>query len=159
MDDFSAAGTFTHVMRECLMRSGYNACQVARLAGLPRRTLSNWLEGGVTKPRNWLDVVKLARALRLPRNEANKLLAAAGYPPLAQLQQQAKNEAERGLFGFWAEAKAAPEKRPPFQVIPDLPTIVGREDMRHTVQTWLLAGEHTRSYVLEGIAGWGNTVL
>jgi hypothetical protein len=77
MDDFSAAGSFTHVMRERLTRSGYNACQVARLAGLPRRTVANWQEGGVTKPRNWLDVVHLSRALRLPLNEANKLLAAA----------------------------------------------------------------------------------
>ncbi|MCC6601557.1 MAG: hypothetical protein IT327_00010 [Anaerolineae bacterium] len=159
MDDFSAAGSFTHVMRECLMRSGYNACQVARLAGLPRRTVANWHDGVVTKPRNWLDVVKLARALRLPRNEANKLLAAAGYPPLAQLQQQAKNEAERGLFAFWAEAKAAPEKRSPFQVIPDLPTFVGREEILQTVQTWLLAGQHTTPYVLEGTAGVGKTVL
>ena len=141
------------------MRSGYNACQVARLAGLPRRTVANWHDGVVTRPRNWLDVVKLARALRLLRNEANELLAAAGYPPLAQLQQQAKNEAEPGLFAFWAEAKAAPEKRSPFQVIPDLPTFVGREEILQTVQTWLLAGQHTTPYVLEGTAGVGKTVL
>ena len=159
MDEFPAAGSFANIVGECLVRSGYNACQVARLAGLPRRTLSNWLEGGVTKPRNWLDVVKLARALRLPRNEANELLAAAGYPPLAKLQQQAKNEAEYSLFAFWAEAKAAPEKRSPFQVIPDLPTFVGREEMLQTVQTWLLAGQHTTPYVLEGTAGVGKTVL
>ena len=159
MDEFPAAGSFAHVVRECLTRSGYNACQVARLAGLPRRTVANWQDGVVTRPRNWQDVVKLAITLRLPRNEANKLLAAAGYPPLAQLQQQAKNEAEQSLFTFWAEAKAAPEKRSPFQVIPNLPTFVGREEMLQTVQTWLLAEQHTTPYVLEGTAGAGKTVL
>lgn len=46
MDEFPAAGSFANIVGECLVRSGYNACQVARLAGLPRRTLSNWLEGG-----------------------------------------------------------------------------------------------------------------
>lgn len=159
MDEFPAPGSFTHVVGECLNRSGYNICQVARLSGLPRRTVANWLDGVVTKPRNWLDVVKLARTLRLPFNEANKLLAAAGYPSLAQLQQQAKNEAEHSLFALWSEAKAAPEKRTPFQVIPDLPTFVGREEMLQTVQTWLLAGQHTMPYVLEGTAGAGKTVL
>lgn len=159
MDGFPAAGSFTLIVGECLTRSGYNTCQVARLAGLPRRTVANWLDGVVTKPRNWLDVVKLARALRLPFNEANELLAAAGYSPLAQLQQQAQNEAERSLLAFWAEDNTIPEKRSPFQVIPDLPTFVGREEILQTVQAWLLAGWHTTPYVLEGTAGVGKTAL
>lgn len=159
MDKFPASHSFAHVVGECLTRSGYNACQVARLAGLPRRTVANWLDGVVTKPRSWLDVVKLARVLRLTLNEVNELLAAAGYPPPAQLQQQAQNEAERSLLTFWAEENAPPEKRSPFQVIPDLPTFVGREEILQTVQTWLLADQHTMPYVLEGTAGVGKTVL
>lgn len=159
MDGFSAAGSFTLIVGECLTRSGYNACQVSRLSGLPRRTVANWLDGVVTKPRNWLDVVKLARALRLTLNETNELLAAAGYPPLAQLQQQASNEVERSLFAFWVEDKAVPDKHAPFQVIPDLPTFVGREEMLQMVKAWLLAGQHTTPYVLEGPAGIGKTVL
>ncbi len=77
MDKFPASHSFAHVVGECLTRSGYNVCQIARLAGVPRRTVANWQDGVVTKPRSWLDVVKLARALRLPPNETNKLLAAA----------------------------------------------------------------------------------
>lgn len=153
------AGAFARVVGEYVARSGYNTCQAARLAGLPRRTIANWLEGVVQKPRHWQDVVKLARALRLDRTEADELLRAAGYPPLFRLQAQAQNDSERSLLAFGAADKIASDNLPPFQAIPDLPTFVGRAAALSTLAEWLLADHHPTIYVLEGMAGVGKTAL
>jgi hypothetical protein len=123
MDEFPAAGSFAHVVGECLVRSGYNACQVARLAGLPRRTVANWHDGVVTKPRNWLDVVKLARALRLPRNEANKLLAAAATHRWLSCNNKPKTKQNAACLPFGQKPKLRLKSDPLFRSFPIYPPL------------------------------------
>ncbi|MCA9995824.1 MAG: hypothetical protein KDE56_08775 [Anaerolineales bacterium] len=148
---------FAEVLGEFVQRSGYNVCQLARLTGLPRMTLVNWLEGQVKKPRAWQDVVKVCRVLRLSSTETNQLLTLAGKPPLTQLQQQYQSQADMELLSFWVSA-AAPLLAP-FQAIPNLPTFVGRERLLATLQEWVLAPDHPTPLVLEGMAGVGKTAL
>lgn len=159
MDDKSGLGDFVHLLRQFVDRSGYNTCQIARLSGIPRRTIANWLEGAVQKPRTWQDVVKVAGALRLPQSELNQLLDATGFPLLARLKKQAQNETERVLLTPWLEEQGLPDKLVPFQAIPDLPTFVGRERTLQVLQEWLLTGYHDTACVLEGTIGVGKTAL
>ncbi|MCA9997479.1 MAG: hypothetical protein KDE56_17090 [Anaerolineales bacterium] len=153
----SQAHDFAGVLGEFVQRSGYNVCQLARLTGLPRMTLVNWLEGQVKKPRAWQDVVKACRALRLSSTETNQLLTLAGKPSLSQLQQQHQSEADMELLSFCVPASAP--ILAPFQVVPDLPTFVGRELLLATLQEWVLASDHPSPLVLEGMAGVGKTAL
>lgn len=159
-----APSSFSEITARYIARSGYNVCQVGRLAGLPRTTLVNWLEGQVKKPRLWQDVVKLARALRLNRVEADELLHVAGHPSLSRLQVQAQGKEEQDLLSVWVPGVAGVEERTsaqpqPFQAIPDLPTFVGREALLQTLQASLLPDYHDVPTVLEGVVGGGKTVL
>jgi hypothetical protein len=122
-------------------------------------TLVNWREGHVQRPRVWQDVGKVAHALRLSPTELNELLAAAGYPNLSQLNQQAATVADRELLAFWLEEKKSPDKRPPFQALPNLPTFVGRKTELSKLAIWLRADYHESAYVLDGAGGTGKTVL
>lgn len=60
--------------------------RAARLSGVSRRTLENWITGRTARPRDWRPIVKVAKALRLTTAETDRLLNAAGHPPLAQLE-------------------------------------------------------------------------
>jgi hypothetical protein len=159
MDEIQEEGNFASVVSQYVVQSGYNACQLSRLSGLPRMTLVNWLEGQTKKPRAWQDVVKLAQVLRLSKSETNALLGSANYPPLARLQVQAQSEGDQALLAFWHEERTFSDKQPPFQAISDLPTFTGREAALQTLQKWLSADHHPTFYVLEGTAGVGKTVL
>ena len=150
----NSTGYFAHKLGHYLARSGYNTCQIARISGLPRRSIANWLEGIVQKPRSWKDILKLAQALRLNQPEVDELLALTDHPSLAQLQS---HQPDQHLFTFWsAAASAAP---PPFQAIPDLATFVGREEARQTLAAWLLTDSPHKVCTLEGMIGVGKTAL
>ncbi len=151
--------SFTGLLNQHAQRLDYSASQLARLSGLPRMTVANWLEGTTKRPRALTDVLKLAQTLHLNRAEADELLQAAAYPPITQLQAQPLDGPEQELLAFWTEAQTPPEKQPPFQAIRDLPTFVGRETLLDALQEQLLADHHDSVYVLEGMAGVGKTVL
>lgn len=151
--------SFTGLLNQHAQRLDYSASQLARLTGLPRRTIANWLEGTAKRPRFWTDVLKLARVLHLNRKEADELLGAATFPPISQLQAQPLAGPEQELLAVWTKAQTTAEKPPPFQAIRDLPTFIGRETLLAALQEQLLAEYHTYIYVLEGMAGVGKTVL
>jgi hypothetical protein len=153
------AGSFAEVLKEYVGRSAYRPGQLARLTGVPQRTIVNWLEGRVRQPRAWQDVIKLAQALRLSLPETDVLLTAVEYPSIKQLRLHTKDEAEQALFTFWAEVSPAQEKPAPFQIIPDLPTFVGREKLLARLRELLLADYHEGAYLLTGTVGMGKTVL
>lgn len=150
---------FTETLGLFVTRSGYNTAQLARLSGLPRMTLVNWLEGQVQKPRNWEDVVRLAQGLGLTQNETSDLLQSAKFPPFSQLQGQVKVGKEHNLFTFWSEKETPSTKLSPFQVIPDLPTFVGRTAAQQKISSWLTDNQQSRLILIEGMAGVGKTVL
>lgn len=151
--------SFAGLLNEYAQRLGYTPSQLARLSGLPRMTLVNWLEGQAKNPRHWQDVLRLAQALRLNQKEADELLQAAGFPAISQLSDQAQKESNREMLGAWLVNESKPGEQPPFQAIRDLPTFVGREGMIATIQEKLVAGNNNNLFVLEGPAGIGKTVL
>lgn len=84
-------------------RSLYSYGQLAELAGLPRRTVANWMSGIVTHPRSWHGLLRVARALELDEVETNDLLRSAGFGPLASLHIDADDPEGRQLVGHWVQ--------------------------------------------------------
>jgi hypothetical protein len=74
---------------------------LAKLSGIPKATIVNWLEGRVLRPRRWQDVVAVADALRLDESGVSELLDSSEQPGLAKLIESANSD-EMGLLGLWA---------------------------------------------------------
>ena len=58
-------GLFVEVLREYVGRSAYRPGQLAKLSGVPERTIVNWLDGLVERPRLWQDVVRVGKVLEI----------------------------------------------------------------------------------------------
>ncbi len=97
------------VLNRYVSRAGYTAGQLARLSGIPKATIVNWLEGRVKRPRGSEDLLKLAAILHLEEGEATELLQSAGHPSIAEFREQARqDDAEgRGAGGLGVEGGAA----------------------------------------------------
>ncbi|MDA0242295.1 MAG: NB-ARC domain-containing protein [Chloroflexi bacterium] len=135
-----------------LQSSHYSAGQLAALSGVPKRTIINWLTGRVSKPHQWQAVVQVAAALKLEEMEANQLLGAAGYPPIAQLRGTAATQYQP-LLAPWPATAA------PFQAIPALPYFVGREELIAQLSDSFIAAHPLATYHLYGMGGVGKTSL
>ena len=98
---------FVDVLEQFVRRSQRNPKQLANLTSLPIETIKNWLEGRVRRPRDWRDIVRLARALHLTEAETTSLLCAAGHPAMCELMQQAENERDRQLVADWMSTAPA----------------------------------------------------
>jgi tetratricopeptide (TPR) repeat protein/transcriptional regulator with XRE-family HTH domain len=99
------SSSFTTVVNRYVARALYTAGQLANLTGVSKETIANWLEGKVRKPRQWRDLVKLARALHLNEAETTELLKAAGHLSIAALLARADNDADRALLAPWNTAE------------------------------------------------------
>ncbi len=95
---------FAELLKAHLNAAGMNVSQLAREAGLPRRTIANWLEGYAQKPRYWSDVLKLAGGMRLDRLATDDLLVSAGFPTTNALRARYP---EHHLLHAWADAGLA----------------------------------------------------
>jgi predicted ATPase len=111
---------------------------LAKMSGVSKATLVNWLEGRVTRPRRWQDMVMVADALRLTADEASELLSTVGHPDLLQLAKEA-SENDRELFLLWPELtskrvpldEAETVPSPPFATVPSIRTsFIGRRQNR-----------------------------
>jgi len=147
------------VLESYVIKSGYKPIQLARLSGIPKPTIVNWLNGRVKKPQNWQDLLKLGAALHLDGVQCTRLLESAGYPSVEILIQQAQNNDERTLLSPWTKNDYEEPHTAPFQVIPDLPYFVGRETDLQTLQHVLLNKYETRICCLQGMGGVGKTTL
>src|SRR5689334_11473298 len=85
----------------------YTAGLVSKLAGIPRATIENWLDGQVRRPRRWQDLVKVADALRLSASETTQLLQTAGHPAIEALIAHAELAQDRALLAAWAPPRLA----------------------------------------------------
>src|SRR5215216_3790977 len=92
---------FAGLLRQHLQASLYTYGQLAQLSGVPKRTIVNWLDGTVKRPRHWQSVVRVAAALRQPQAETDELLAAAELPDLQSLTLQSKDPQDRSLLEAW----------------------------------------------------------
>ena len=81
-------------------RSLYSLGQLARLTGIPKRTLGNW-EQGIARPRDWKRVTQLAAALRLGVVRANRFLKAARLPLLQELAVRYRDDESQLLLAPW----------------------------------------------------------
>lgn len=150
-----------------LHRTHTSVNRLAKLSGVPQRTLANWLNGNIRKPHQWQTLLKVALALHLPEPETNALLQSAGHPPLAELRAQAHPPSDLTLLAQYPITNFQPpitdQRSPithsPFQVIADLPTFVGRENELETVKRAVLDGGCAAICGLRGMGGVGKTAL
>ena len=116
------------VLTRYIDRAGYTSGQLARLTGIPKATLVNWMEGRVKRPRGSKDLIKLATVLHLDEVEASQLLQAAGHLSVAELREQALQADDpvwQSLLAPWSRTEQPRMQRIPFQAIADLPHFVG----------------------------------
>jgi predicted ATPase len=150
------------VLQQLMRRPNYQytAGLVSKLAGVPRATIENWLDGQVRRPRRWQDLVKVADALRLSASEATQLLQTAGHPPIEALLAQVEQAQDRALLAAWIGPRAAdrstPESVARLPVYPD--SFVGRVDERAALGA-LLRNTNVRLVTLTGPGGSGKTRL
>jgi tetratricopeptide (TPR) repeat protein len=124
---------------------------------VPHNSISRWLRGEVNKPRNWPDIVKLGAVLRLPADDMNRLLTAAGHAGLDELGQSATTGSVPGLFDRWLVGPG--ERLQPFQAPPRLPTFTGREEVIAQMRRYFCSRTQGRVCCLLGMAGLGKTSL
>ena len=98
--------SFTTLLQHFIDRRDLPVERLATLADMPRKTLYRWTGGQVKRPRDWIHIVNLARALRLSEIEANQLLQAARHPTLRELQHLAESDYDRQqLDSFLSEQR------------------------------------------------------
>ncbi len=98
---------FARLLRGYTRSMQLTYAQLAQAAGLSFDTTRNWLRG-VSQPRAWQDVVRLAQALGLGVAASDRLLRSAAHPDLAHLLRE---NPEAKLLSPWrspTEAQAAP---------------------------------------------------
>lgn len=77
-----AQATFAELFDHYLHSHDTSIRRVARLSGVSRRTMENWLYGHSRGPRCRMTLLRVTRALHLQHRETNHLLRAAGLPAL-----------------------------------------------------------------------------
>lgn len=154
------------VLSAFVNRSGYTAGQLARLSGIPKPTIVNWIDGRVRRPRTVDDLLRLALVLHLDAADASRLLRSAGHPALDDLRlaaDQTGNAERLALLDNWRQpavrALQATTAVPPFQAPADLPTFVGRAAEREALHRALTAAAHSTLYSIQGMGGVGKTAL
>ena len=90
--------TFTAKIQFFVKRRNLPVEQLATLSNLSRKTLYRWVNGEVTRPRHWSQIVALGKALHLNEEEVNGLLWITKYPGLDELKEIARYEFEHELL-------------------------------------------------------------
>lgn len=123
--------------------------ELARLADLSVRTISNITKGYVKRPRDPYDLIKLGIALKLSREEINQILNVSGHGSVDILSSKAQSAVQQELLGYWVEDK-------PNQLPYSTQQFVGREEELRSASK-LLINEGSCYFV--GMAGVGKTFL
>jgi predicted ATPase/Tfp pilus assembly protein PilF len=173
----STPPSFADVLNRYVSRSLYTAGQLHLLTRVPEDTIVNWLKGRVRKPRNWQELVKIAKALHLSMEEADMLLQAAGHPPIRRLRKSSCGDKERALLKPWSEQEqdtpddatqmpprplSSRDDEVPDTTIPSLPglttSFIGRVRELETLRS-LVYSDEVRLLTLAGPGGVGKTRL
>lgn len=92
--------------------NGWGPDRLASATGIHRSTIVGWRKGQV--PRDWQEVLRLARALGRDADSTDALLKAARHPSRAQLRRLHNlSPEEQQLLAFWDTAqtqRAVPEE-------------------------------------------------
>lgn len=144
---------FVDAINQFLRESLYSVRQLAQKSGLPPRTVLHWKRGHVRKPQQWIQILKLAKALVLQEEEANLLLQSAGHPTLDMLRTKEVTREEAELLAVW------PKQKTPFQALAALPYFTGRATELSLLKKALTNGQQVAICSVRGIAGVGKTSL
>ncbi len=136
-----------------LVETDTSVRSLARQSGVSRRTLENWLSGRTLQPRRAEPLLRVAVALRLTRQETDRLLYAANQPRLNQLQQKGV-ALPRQLMTPERRADSLPRHNLPAATTP----FVGRQTARRDLAA-LLAQPDVRLVTVGGLGGSGKTRL
>ena len=154
-------------LSEFIRRSGYSIGQVARLSGVPRRSVANWTSGRSRKPRHVTDVLRMAQVIRLTGAELDVLLESAdmGTTLTTLLASSSRDDNLQELLEPWRNEPVAepaavptPEVRVPFQAIRALPYFVGREDEINELAERLRQPRNA-TCVIQGMGGVGKSSI
>ncbi len=152
---------FAEVFGRFVKLAGYTPGQLAKMTGIPKPTIVNWIEGRVKRPRVVSDLLRLALVLHLDVTAVNELLQAAGQPMLPELRLAADEEL-LGLLDNWMvkeETAVSEQKYAPFQTPAETVRFVGRENELKRLTRELLRSAGSHLLVIQGMAGSGKTVL
>jgi predicted ATPase/transcriptional regulator with XRE-family HTH domain len=139
------------VLQQFRTARGLSLDRLARDSGLPRATVHRWLDGKVVSPYYWDHLLRLAVAMRLTRAQTNRLLAAAGMPPLHRLAERVTSDEHRDLLAHWTFAGR-------LHLPAQLTSFIGRDEEVITLSD-VLATENARLVTLTGAGGSGKTRL
>lgn len=158
--------SFYEVLDKFIKHSGQSLPRLEELTAVPQKTIESWLEGRVKHPRKAVDLLRLAKAMRLNLAETNELLAAANHKSVQALLAEAREQNAKtalDLLAFWVEEQerhvvaVQRSQTAIFQAIPALTNLVGRGQEYEQLKNVLLSGG--RICVLRGMSGVGKTVL
>ncbi len=151
---------FADLLSAHTQRRDLSLAQVARRADLPRRTLANWVEGRVQRPRQWQQVMAVATALQLDADQMLALLAAAGHAfTWQELRARVEATGDKTLIEIVQQSSREGEAgRNPQPLPADLTPFVGRAHERCQVAE-IVAEQHCRLLTLLGLGGSGKTRL
>ncbi len=146
-------GNLAEELDRLLVETDTSVRSLARQSGVSRRTLENWLSGRTLQPRRAEPLLRVAVALRLTRQETDRLLHAANQPKLNQLQQKGV-ALPRQLMTPERRADSLPRHNLPAATTP----FVGRQAARRELAA-LLAQPDVRLVTVGGLGGSGKTRL
>lgn len=149
---------FADLLGSHLQHTHTSVNRLAILSGVPQRTIANWLNGHIRRPHQWQAIVKVAVALHLTAPEASKLLHAAGYPALRDLQARVTNPTDRKILDAY-HSPITSQFPIPFQAIADVPFFVGRSVELEELKRTLLNEKRTAICGIRGMGGVGKTTL
>jgi transcriptional regulator with XRE-family HTH domain len=114
------AATFAEQVQYFIRRRNLPVEQLATLSNLSRKTLYRWVNGEVSQPRHWYQIVALGKALRLSIAEVNQLLWMTKNPAFEELKALARHEYELELLDEFStvEPAASPVPRPQVHMEP-----------------------------------------
>ena len=154
-------------LTEFIQASGYSIGQVARLSGVPRRSVANWATGRSRRPRHVEDVLKIARVVRLNAKDLDVLLESAemGTTLATLLATSEQDKQLHQLLEPWHESAespaptlSTPTKYVPFQAIREIPYFVGRKlEIDQLLER--LRQPQQASCVIQGMGGVGKSSL
>ena len=108
--------TFPELVQSFIERRNLPVEQLANLANLSRKTLYRWVNGEVTNPRHWYQIVALGKALCLNVEEVNQLLGVTKNPSFSELKDVARYEYELELLEEFARMESTTSSIPRPQV-------------------------------------------
>lgn len=150
---------FSDVLDGYMKKYGMTAGRLAKQANVAKQTIASWQEGRVKRPRNVDTILQVARALRLPIDEANHLLHSARHDSL-DLLKQSGNEKLSAILEYWETTEnvlAIPTTHTPFQAPSAIGDFIGRKSTIDTISTALQQGGSI--CILQGMGGVGKTTV